>query len=44
VSLYRTLVLRRVPPVSRPPAEYVLAWRGRYYDVWQRRPYAVQTA
>ena len=32
------------PPVSRPPAEYELVWRGRYYDVWQRPAYAEQTA
>jgi hypothetical protein len=44
VRVYRTLVLRRSPPVTRPPAAYVLAWSGRYYDVWQRPPYAVQTA
>jgi hypothetical protein len=44
VSLYRTLVLQRVPPVSRPAPEYVLVWRGRYYDVWQRSTYAEQTA
>ena len=23
---------------SRPPSVYRLAWRGRYYDVWQRPP------
>jgi hypothetical protein len=44
VLLYRTLVLHRSPPVSRPPTEYVLIWRGRYYDVWQRPAYTVQTA
>lgn len=44
VRVYRTLVLHRSPPVSRPPGEYVLAWRGRYYDVWQRPPYTVQAA
>jgi hypothetical protein len=44
VSLYRTLVLRRAPPAGRPPPAYALVWRGRYYDVWQRGPYAVQTA
>ena len=33
---YRTLVLRRSPVASRPPAPYRLAWHGRYYDVWQR--------
>jgi hypothetical protein len=35
--VYRTLVLRRAPAASRPPAPYRLAWRGRWYDVWQRR-------
>jgi hypothetical protein len=35
--VYRTLVLRRSPTVSRPPAPYRLVWRGRWYDVWQRR-------
>jgi hypothetical protein len=34
--VYRTLVLRRSPVESRPPAPFALAWRGRYYDVWQR--------
>lgn len=34
--LYRTLVLRRSPAQSRPPAPYGLAWRGAYYEVWQR--------
>jgi hypothetical protein len=33
---YRTLVLRRSPAQSRPPAAYRLRWRGRYYEVWQR--------
>ena len=36
VLAYRTLVLRRSPVASRPPSPYRLAWRGRYYDVWQR--------
>lgn len=44
VRAYRTLVLHRSPPVSRPPDEYVLAWRGRYYEVWQRPAYTEQTA
>jgi hypothetical protein len=35
--VYRTLVLRRSPTVSRPPAPYRLVWRGRWYDVWQRQ-------
>jgi hypothetical protein len=33
---YRTLVLRRSPQQSRPPAVYSLLRRGDYYDVWQR--------
>jgi hypothetical protein len=36
ILVYRTLVLRRSPSESRPPSSYRLAWRGRYYDVWQR--------
>ncbi len=36
--VYRTLVLRRSPTESRPPAPYRLAWAGRWYEVWQRRP------
>jgi hypothetical protein len=35
--IYRTLVLRRSPAQSRPPSPFELTWRGRYYDVWQRR-------
>jgi hypothetical protein len=34
--IYRTLVLRRSPVSSLPPAPYALVWRGRYYEVWQR--------
>ncbi len=34
--VYRTLVLRRSPTQSRPPSPYRMAWRGRYYEVWQR--------
>ncbi len=33
---YRTLVLRRSPGMSRPPSPYRLAYRGTYYEVWQR--------
>jgi hypothetical protein len=33
---YRTLVLRRSPAASRPPAVYREVWKGRYYEVWQR--------
>ncbi|HEY7631626.1 MAG TPA: hypothetical protein VH817_13030, partial [Thermoleophilaceae bacterium] len=34
--VYRTLVLRRSPVGSRPPAPYELVSSGRWYDVWQR--------
>ncbi|HEV8149546.1 MAG TPA: hypothetical protein VGP61_05115, partial [Gemmatimonadales bacterium] len=34
--LYRTLVIRRSPAESRPPAPYRLIRRGKYYEVWQR--------
>jgi hypothetical protein len=34
--VYRTLVLRRSPVGSRPPAPYQLVSSGRWYDVWQR--------
>ena len=44
VLVYRTLVLRRDLPFSRPPADYRLVWRGRVYEVWQRPAYTVQTA
>jgi hypothetical protein len=33
---HRTLVLRRSPVASRPPAPYRPVWRGRYYEVWER--------
>ena len=36
VLTYRTLVLRRSPLASRPPAGYEHTWTGRYYEVWQR--------
>ncbi len=36
VLLYRTIVIRRSPVASRPPANYQLVRRGEYYDVWQR--------
>lgn len=37
VAGYPTLVLRRSPTQSRPPAGYSLTHHGEYYDVWQRR-------
>jgi hypothetical protein len=36
VLVYRTIVLRRSPAESRPPAAYTLRFSGRFYDVWQR--------
>ena len=36
ILLYPTIVTRRSPAESRPPAEYTLRFSGRYYDVWQR--------
>ena len=36
VQSFRLLVLGRSPRTSRPPADYRLAYRGRYYDVWER--------
>lgn len=38
ISVYRALVLRRSPVASRPPSMFRLAWTGRYYEVWLRRP------
>jgi hypothetical protein len=39
--VYRTLVLRRSPVGSRPPAPYRLVWHGRFYEVWQRTEGAI---
>jgi hypothetical protein len=36
IEPYRTIVLHRSPVESRPPANYRLAWSGRYWQVWQR--------
>lgn len=36
--IYRSLVLRRSPAMSRPPSPYSLVYRGRYYEAWQRPP------
>src|SRR6185437_3167990 len=32
----RLLILGRSPIIARPPANYELAYRGTYYDVWRR--------
>ena len=44
VLVYRTLVLRRSPVASRPPAPYELRWQGRWYEVWQRATRGVSVA
>jgi hypothetical protein len=33
---YETLVIRRGPATSRPPADFELAYSGTYYEVWKR--------
>jgi hypothetical protein len=33
---FRLLVLGNSPLTSRPPSNYQLAYKGRYYDVWRR--------
>jgi hypothetical protein len=33
---FRLLVLGRSPRISRPPADFTLVYRGRFYDVWKR--------
>jgi hypothetical protein len=38
LMVYRTLVLRRSPVQSRPPAAYRPVWSGDSYEVWQRPP------
>jgi len=34
--VYRTMIIRRTPEQSRPPAPYTLTRRGAHYEVWQR--------
>jgi hypothetical protein len=36
ILVYKTLVTPRSPVASRPPSDYQLVRRGRYYEVWQR--------
>ena len=38
VQHFRLLVLRRSGAASRPPADYRLAYTGRFYEVWQKTP------
>ncbi|HZV72974.1 MAG TPA: hypothetical protein VFF79_04590 [Conexibacter sp.] len=36
VDQMATIVVRRSPFKSRPPGDFVLAWRGEDYEVWRR--------
>jgi hypothetical protein len=36
VQLFRTIVMRRSPLWSRPPANYALVRSGEFYEVWRR--------
>jgi hypothetical protein len=38
VERFRTIVTRRSPVASMPPANYRLRSSGRWYDVWERAP------
>jgi hypothetical protein len=36
IERWPLIALRRSPAESRPPSNYALAWRGRFYEVWRR--------
>ena len=36
VLRFPLVALRRSPSEARPPADYELDWRGRWYEVWRR--------
>jgi hypothetical protein len=36
VERFRTIVMRRSPAWSRPPSNFALEWKGRFYTVWRR--------
>lgn len=36
VEQFPLVVQRRSPEQSRPPSNYSLAWRGKWFDVWRR--------
>jgi hypothetical protein len=36
VERFRTIVMRRSPAWSRPPSNFRLEWKGRFYTVWRR--------
>lgn len=38
VESFRLLVMGRSPTLNRPPANFKLVYRGRFYDVWRRTP------
>jgi hypothetical protein len=44
IESYRLLVIGRSPRISRPPANFRLAYQGRYYQVFRREPSPVVLA
>jgi hypothetical protein len=36
IERFRTIVMRRSPAWSRPPSNFALEWKGRFYTVWRR--------
>ena len=38
VQRFPAILLRRSPDASRPPANYGLAYRNRFYELWRREP------
>jgi hypothetical protein len=43
IEEYPSIVTPRTPAESRPPSNYLLAWQGRYYELWQRPLESTQT-
>jgi hypothetical protein len=37
LASYRLIITRRDPSAAAPPAPFALAWKGSYYEVWERR-------
>ena len=38
VERFGSIILRRSPTASRPPANFQRVWSGHWYELWQRRP------
>ena len=38
VERWRSIIIRRSPAASRPPADYRLAYRNRFYELWRKAP------